>query len=79
VEPSRLACSLRHWPLERNSHGLAKNSGKYQKLISNEDEQGLGELCQGYRDSVSDISVALDRVSASRTDSSLVLELWETV
>jgi hypothetical protein len=51
----------------------------YQNLISNEEGRSLGELSQSYRDSVSDISTALDSVSKNRTDSNLVMELWEAV
>ena len=51
----------------------------YQNLISNQEDRSLGELCQSYKDSVTDVSTALDSISAKRSDSSLVLELWETV
>lgn len=51
----------------------------YQRLISNEDDRTLGELCQAYRDAVLDVAAALNRLAARRTDSSLLLELWETV
>jgi hypothetical protein len=51
----------------------------YQKLISNKNGQTLGELSQIYRDAVSDVIAALDHIAAKRTDSSLLLELWDAV
>src|SRR5713226_268478 len=51
---------------------------EYQKVIS-EGSRSLGELSQAYKDSVSDVVRELDRLKFKRTDSKLVLELWEAV
>jgi hypothetical protein len=51
---------------------------KYQSVLS-EGERSLGELSQAYSDSVSDVVRELDRLKLKRTDSKLVLEMWEAV
>jgi len=50
----------------------------YQGVLANNESRSVGELLQAYRDSVADVTRALDRLAAKRTDSKLVMELWDT-
>lgn len=51
----------------------------YQEVIANADDKTLTELSAAYKDSVEDVKAALSRISPTRTDSSLLMELWDAV
>lgn len=59
--------------------GTRKRLWKYQQVISGKDNLSLGEQFQAYQDSVADVVRELNRLQLKRTDSRLVLEIWDAV
>ena len=64
--------------IRKNFSSCRKKYAEYQKVIANPDDKPLGELIQKRREAVSEVEGELARLFAKRTDSRILMEMWDS-